>query len=199
VDEGWQCTLPTPPPIKDPGFEATEILGNGTLANAFWTEYSSYFDNAVICSFPICGALTGSGAASGDYWAWLGADRPGPSEEARLSQEVTIPVNASELSFALEVRGDCVPSSDYMELLVDGERKFDVNGNSPLCGNEPGYRYMVQSVDISDHADGGVHTIEFHAVTFGSVISVFFVDDVYIPGTPSACTDPIFTDGFESN
>lgn len=197
VEDGWQCTLPTPPAISDPGFEATEILGNGTLANAFWTEYSLNFDNAVICSELYCGTLTGSGAANGDYWAWLGGYLGG-YEEARLSQVTTIPATASELTFALEVSGTCVSYSDYVELLVDGVREFYVNASSPLCGN---LGYTVQTVDLCDYADGGVHTIEFHAETFGPTdLSLFFIDDVQIPGTPSVCTELslIFIDGFES-
>ena len=57
-----------------------------------------------------------------------------------------------------------------------------------MCGSAG---YSTQTIDISAFADDGVHSLEFHAETFGANQDVtnFFVDDIAIPGTPSLYAD----------
>ena len=138
---------------------------------------------------------TGSGPASGDYWAWFGGTEI--HEESSLRQSVTIPSIASKLTFELEA-SSCDSGSDYLEVRVGGIQKFLIDGSSPLCGSAG---YSTQTIDISTFADDGVHSLEFHAETFGANQDVtnFFVDDIAISSTPSACKSVIFYDGFESN
>ena len=178
IDDGWQCTAPTPPGVvPDASFEA------GT-DNPFWTEASTTFENHTICSIETCGTSTGSGPAEGDFWAWLGGVEG--FEEASVSQSVVFPATATELQFELEA-SQCDSTSDYVELLVDGNQEFFIDGSNPLCGS---FGYTTQSVDISAYADGGAHNIEFHSESFGlnSDVSNFFIDVVSIPGNASLCT-----------
>jgi cysteine-rich repeat protein len=181
VEPGWQCTAPKPPgEVGDPGFEA------GT-PNPFWAETSLLFGTA-LCDEATCETGTGSGPASGDWWAWFGGTAVGEpdDEEASLSQSVTIPATATELTFALEASA-CDSAADYLEVLIDGNQEFLVTGSDPACGT---LGYATRSVDITAYADGGSHDLVFHAETFANNLDVtnFFVDDVAIPGVPSACT-----------
>jgi len=148
IEDGWQCTLPTPPGvIDDPGFEA------GT-PNPSWVEVSNNPIGTPICEEAVCGSGGGSGPSEGTFWAWFGGVRT--SQEGSLTQSVVIPSTVTELTFDLEVPV-CDSASDYVEVLIDGNREWLIDGSSPLCGNEG---YATQSVDISAHADGGVPTAE---------------------------------------
>ena len=197
IEEGWQCTDPTPPGnVLDGSFEA------GT-PNSSWEEDSTNFDSPICVEGGTeCGEGTVTGPADGTFWAWFGGANPegiGVYEESSLSQAVVIPSTSDELRFELEA-GECDSASDYLEVLVDGDQEFLINGSSSLCGN-PGY--TTQSVDISAYADGASHTVEFHSESFAvnQDVSNFFVDVVSVPGQPSICTidQIIFFDGFESN
>jgi cysteine-rich repeat protein len=188
VEASWMCTNPLPPgEVLDRGFEA------GT-PNPYWVEASTTF-GAPICDETTCGLGIGSGPASGDYWAWFGGVET--REESSLRQSVTIPSTAFKLTFELEV-SSCDSGSDYLEVSVDDIQKYLIDGSSPLCGSTG---YSTQTIDISAFADRGVHSLEFHAETFGANQDVtnFFVDDIAFPGTPSICRQVIFFDGFESN
>jgi len=153
VDPGWECTDPLPPgEIDDPGFE------KGT-PNPDWNEASTNFDTP-ICDEAACGLGTGTGPASGDYWAWFGGIEL--LEEASLAQSITIPATATKLNFQLEA-STCDSTSDYLEVLVGGVQKYRIDGSSALCESSG---YKTQTVDISAFA-GGIHSLEFHAKTFG--------------------------------
>jgi cysteine-rich repeat protein len=188
VEQGWICSEPLPPmEIPDGGFEA------GT-PSAFWTEASTNFGTP-ICDEPGCGLGTGSGPASGNYWAWFGGSES--YEESSLQQSVTIPLLTSALRFELEV-SFCDSNSDYLEIRLDGVQRFFINGSSPLCGSA---EYSTQEIAIHPLANGESHLLEFHAETFANNQDVtnFFVDDVFMVGRQSACKLAIFEDGFESN
>jgi cysteine-rich repeat protein len=190
IDDGWQCTAPSlPGVVPDASFEA------GT-PNEFWTEESTNFDN-LICN-KTCLESVGSGPADGSFWAWLGGIAV--VEEASLWQAVVFPSRATELLFELEVSA-CDSGSDYLEVLIDGNQKFFIDGFSPLCGV---IGYTTQSVDISAFADGASHIVEFHSESFANNLDVsnFFIDALSIPRSPSICTritEIIFADGFEPN
>jgi len=194
IDEGWQCDDPTPPGVvTDASFENHRV-------NPSWTEVSTNFDS-LICDEANCTTGAGSGPADGSFWAWFGGISEA-SEEASLSQLLVFPATATRLQFELEVSA-CDSASDYIEVLIDGNREFFIDGTSPLCGLSG---YTTQLVDISAYADGATHNVAFHAETFASNfdLSNFFVDVVSMPGNTSFCTrkntNPIiFADGFESN
>lgn len=189
VNAGWECTDPLPPgKISDGGFET------GT-PNSYWTEASTNF-NTPICDVNSCGLGTGSGPASGAFWAWFGGEAEG-YERSSLQQSVTIPTSARYLTFELEA-STCDSGSDYVEIRIDGARKFRIDGSDPLCES---IGYSTKSVDISTFADGGLHTLEILAETFrkNGDVTNFFIDNIAIPGIPSECTDVVFEDSFESN
>ena len=112
---------------------------------------------------------------------------------------MVIPTVLNVMTFGLEVPA-CDSSSDYLELLIDGNREWLIDGSSPLCGAAG---YSTQSVPIGSYADDGIHAIEFHSEMFtnNSGPSNFFLDVTSIPGTVSQCISApvIFSDGFESN
>lgn len=176
IDEGWNCTAPVSPGvIRDPSFE-------GGTPNTYWTEFSEVWGTPICNS--ACGTGTGSGALEGEYWGWFGGTTV--PEEGRLSQSIQIPTGHEWLTFGLEA-SLCSAAVDYLEVLVDGSRRWRIDGDSPLC-NKIGY--SVQEVDIGPFADGLTHTIEFHSKVFGmnNQRSYFFVDVVELPGKPSICT-----------
>jgi cysteine-rich repeat protein len=191
VDPGWECTDPLPPgEIGDPGFEKGTCAPEDNppplcdaVCNPDWTETSTNFCTP-ICDEVTCGLGTGTGPASGDYWAWFGGIED--PEEASLQQSITIPPGASTLTFELEA-STCDSESDYLELLIGGKRKFLIDGSSPLCESQG---YTTQTIDISEFAGVGARILRFHAGTFAvnQDVTNFFVDDISIQGAPSECT-----------
>jgi cysteine-rich repeat protein len=178
VEDGWQCTDPTEAgEVPDGGFEAGS-------PNPFWTEESTHFDS-LICALELagCGAGDVTGPAEGSYWAWLGGITL--EEESSLSQTLTIPSHVSELEFETEL-SFCDSAADYMELLIDDNPVYRVDGGSHLCGRRG---YTTQTVDISPYADGLPHTIEFHFQSFSvnEDITNIFIDEVRLPGRGSVC------------
>jgi cysteine-rich repeat protein len=186
VETGWRCTVPTAPAaIADHSFEA------GT-PNPYWDEASDNFGSP-LCNFTDCYA---DRAEDGEWYAWFGGSYL--PEESSLGQSITVPEANQTLKFHLTIDA-CDTSADYLEVLIDDNQVWSVNGSSPICGLVVG---EYQLVDISGYADGGSHALSFHCETFGvgGSFSNFFVDVVSLPGEPSVCTfDPtlIFADGFE--
>jgi cysteine-rich repeat protein len=187
VEHGWTCTDPTAGgTIDDHSFEA------GT-PNPYWDEAS------INLGSPLCNPDCFVDAADdGDWYAWFGGVLLG-YEESSLSQTVTIPQGNSTLRFFLWSDA-CNGAQDYLEVLIDGEQVWSVNGTSPLCGRAVG---SYQDVDIGDYDDGEEHHLEFHCETTSVDVgfSNFFVDVVTLVGQPSVCTigsTEIFVDGFES-
>ncbi len=157
--------------VADGGFEAGS-------PNPNWNEFSATFGSP-LCTVGLCGTGTGTGPNSGEWWAWFGGIAA--VEEGSVSQAVTFPAGgAATLTFYLEAIV-CDSASDYMEVTVDGNQVFLIDGSSPLCGV---LGYSEQTVDVGAYADGGVHTIEFHSEIFANNLggSNFFVDDVSLEG-----------------
>ncbi|HLF87885.1 MAG TPA: FixG Ig-like domain-containing protein, partial [Anaerolineales bacterium] len=166
--------------VGDGGFET------GT-PNSVWNEASTNFGTPICDS--TCGFGGGTGPHGGSWWAWFGGIAA--YEEGSVSQNVTIPNGAASLSFWLEVPVACDSSADYLEVLLDSNQVFLVDGSSALCRV---VGYTLQTVDIGAYADGGMHTLEFHSEVFGTNFGVtnFFVDDISIDvtGPPPLCSSP---------
>jgi len=178
VEEGWQCTAPTPPgAIADPSFEAGR-------PNPSWMEVSNNSRGSPICDAATCNTGGGSGPSDGTYWVWLGGAIS--FREASVAQSIEIPSTVSQLTFDLEIPA-CDSASDYFEVLIDGNQELQVDGSDPRCGT---IGYTPQTVDISAYADGAVHDLEIHSETFSDNggVSNFFIDVVAMPGSPSECT-----------
>src|SRR5690606_15086059 len=88
------------------------------------------------------------------------------------------------LTFWLQAAA-CDSDQDYIEVLVDGNQEFFLDGSSPACGAT---EYTEHTVDLSSYADGGTHTVEFHSETFATNgdVTNFFVDDVVLDTTTTA-------------
>lgn len=166
------------------------LLEAGT-PNPSWTEASTN-SGTPLCTVAGCGTGTDTGPRTGLWWTWFGGISA--FEDGSVSQSVVIPVGSTTLSFWVEAIV-CATPADFLEVLVDGNQEFLVNGSSPLCDV---LGYSPQSVDISAYADGGAHTINFHSTIFGTNGggSNFFVDDVELlsattcPGVPLAPPAP---------
>ena len=155
--------------VQDGSFEA------GT-PSPFWTEASTNFGSP-LCTVAACGTGTGTGPRTGQWWTWFGGIAS--FEEGSMTQQVTIPAGATDLTFYTEAFV-CTAAGDFMEVTIDATQVFLMTGASPQCGV---LGYALQTVDISSYADGGTHTLAFHSISYGSN---FFVDDVEIL-TPDAC------------
>ncbi|MBT8054864.1 MAG: hypothetical protein KJN69_13310 [Gammaproteobacteria bacterium] len=168
VEPGYSCSAPIAPnltnQIADPGFEA----GPGSGA---WIEASIAFGTP-ICNLAVCNV---SDQRSGDYWTWLGGVIVDP-EDALVAQTVVIPETATDLSFWLWV-ALCDSEADYIEVLVDGEQVWTLNGGDPSCG---AVDYSQVVLDMLPYADGAAHEITFHAETFSVNLdsSDFHLDDI---------------------
>lgn len=172
--------------IIDGGFES----GPGGTA---WTQSSTNFGTP-ICDPSTCGTGTGTGPRNGNYWAWFGG-YAGGIETGTISQTVVFPAGDSiSLSFYLE-QILCDSPQDFLNVTVDGNNVYSVNGSSLFCGL---LGYTNQTVNLSAYADGNPHTITFTSTTFSinGGQSNFFVDDISLfscpPGPPSpACDDTL--------
>jgi cysteine-rich repeat protein len=188
VEPGWICTAPSASAaVADPSFEAGK-------PNPSWDEYSLNFGSP-ICNEAECYIDL---AYDGDWYVWFGGSYL--PEEASVSQNLAIPSANPTLRFNLEIQ-TCDGPSDYLEVLIDDQQVWSVDGDSALCGLPGG----DIEVDISGYNDGESHSLEFHSETFaenlGLGFSNFILDVVELPGTPSVCESDgslIFSDGFES-
>ena len=164
-----------PEQIADPSFE------DGS-PNGFWTEASTNFGTP-LCTIADCGTGTGTGPHTGDWWSWFGGIAA--AETGSMTQSVTIPTGATTLTFWLEAPV-CANTTDFLELRIDGNTVWTVNGTSPLC-NTVGY--TQQSVNIAAYANGAAHSIQFFSTISGSPSgSNFFVDDVSL-AVPTCTVD----------
>lgn len=188
IEDGWSCIDPTPPTeaanaISDGSFEA----GPGGGA---WSESSTNFGTPM-CNVATCGTGTGSGPSDGVFWTWFGGIAA--YEEGSVSQVVTIPATATDLTFDLE-QIICDSGADYMELLVDGNQEYITDGSSSICNT---LGYSNQTVDLSAYADDSTHTLAFHSEAFSSNggSSNFFLDNLVLSdnlgdvGSPSVCSE----------
>lgn len=159
--------------INDGGFES------GT-PSAGWAEASSNFGTP-ICDVAGCGVGTGTGPHSGLFWTWFGG--VAAYEEGSVSQSVTISPGGS-IDFWVEAI-ICDSAADYVELTIDGNQVWSLDGSSALCGV---LGYTMQTVSLAGYDDGASHTLAFHSESFANngSGSNFFIDDVTML---SACDD----------
>ena len=177
IEDGWECTAPIPiTEIPDHSFEAGPSGG-------IWTESSANFGTP-ICDVDGCGLGGGTGPSDGSFWAWFGGIA-GAVEESIVSQSVTFPASATDLTFDFELPA-CDSAADYLEFRIDGNTEFAVDGTDASCGS---VGYVLKTVDVTAYADGAEHDIGFYSETFSSNggATNFMVDRILFPGTPSIC------------
>lgn len=165
--------------ITDGGFESG-------IPSTGWAGYSLNFTTP-FCSQPLCGLGGGSGPQTGSWWAWFGGTNI--FEESYCYQSVTIPLNtAANLYFYMEVPVSCDSPSDFLKLAMGTDTIFAVDGSSSLCGT---VGYSLQSIPMSQYADGIMRTLNFFSRTYAINNSVtnFFVDNVVLLTCPVGITE----------
>lgn len=194
-------TYPNSPDKVLPLSTCPNILVDGSFESGpggtAWTQSSTNFGTP-ICDPSTCGTGTGTGPRTGNYWAWFGG-YAGGSETGTIAQTVVFPSGDSiSLSFYIE-QILCDSPQDFLNVTVDGNNVYSVNGSSTLCGL---LGYTNQTVDLSAYADGNPHTITFTSTTFSinGGQSNFFIDDIALyscpPGPPTpACDDTLSFSG----
>lgn len=172
--------------VADPSFE-------GATPNADWAETSTNFGTP-LCDAGSCGLGGGTGPFDGDWWAWFGGIAA--AESGSVTQDVVISNGVTDMTFWMEVPIACDSATDFMEVTVDGNQVFLIDGTSPLCGV---IGYAQQTVDISAFADGASHTLAFSSTISGTngTGTNFFVDLVEIPDapTPPSCDADVVPTG----
>jgi hypothetical protein len=170
--------------VADGGFEA------GTPSGA-WNEASTHFGTP-LCDLGTCGAGSGTGPRTGDWWAWFGGAEA--YEESAVDQQVALPEGAATLGFWLEIPAAHVPAQ--LDVLLDDDVIFSATESDR--GSYGIYSRVER--DVSAYADGGAHTLRFaaqeHGAAGGSVTS-FFVDDVTLDVLPGGLMPERVTIAFD--
>ncbi|HZY42225.1 MAG TPA: hypothetical protein VFF59_09520, partial [Anaerolineae bacterium] len=139
----------------------------------------------VFCDAAGCG--TGGGTAgprTGSFWAWFGGS--GTGDVGYISQTLVLTPGVTTLNFYLWIGTSAGGASDYIKASIDGTPVFTATGAN--IGNYS--TYTLVSVNISQFATGGAHSLRFDSTTVGS--GNFNVDDVSvdISGLPSGSCSP---------
>lgn len=198
VDVDFVCTdplynafdfLPTSAaPTADAVTEGSLEDGRGRISDA-WTEARVEPDSLLpICSEVFCSFISINISTDGIFYALFGASAD-PSTTS-ISQELTIPTSASDLTFDLLV-AICDSADDNLVVDIDGTEVY--RWDCPAETED----YTAQSADISAFADDGTHTLTFTGATVatnGGNTNIF-VDNISIaipgvaPVVASSCTE----------
>jgi hypothetical protein len=151
--------------LLDGGFE-------GGTPSAAWTEMSINFETP-ICDTD-CTADPGADPYAGDWYAWFGGIDTAP-EIASVSQLATIDGETAFLSFRFQINAAAGDGNDFFEVTID-----DTTVWLATDAEIDAYAgYTPISVDVSDFADGGAHTITFTGDVLGEgQLTNFFLDEV---------------------
>jgi hypothetical protein len=164
--------------IQDPSFESS--FGS----QLYWGQGSTNFGTP-LCTIAECGNGNGhAGPRSGAVWSWFGG--VAATEFASVAQNVNIPKGCGAvLQFYLWIAAE--PGSDANDTLsvyIDGAGTPIYQINATQAG---AYRsYLPVNIDMSNYADGSVHTISIVSVTSGQIVN-FNVDDVLLVVGNCAC------------
>ncbi len=176
-------------PIEAPAVPAapdscTQVIQDGSFEagspSPAWTEASTNFGTP-LCTVATCGS--GGGTAlprTGTWWVWFGGYSAG-TEIGSVSQSVTLQAGTATLTFYLW-NGASGGASDAFKVRIDGADVF-----STLAG-DPTYTggYTLVTVDLTAFADGGSHTVEFYAATYGGTVTNFSLDDIALESCSGA-------------
>ncbi|MFC4819964.1 S8 family serine peptidase [Dokdonella ginsengisoli] len=176
--------------LQDPSFEAT-TAAFGT--NPSWASIDSHDDeSSVFCNGDCIEGGGDTGARTGDWFSWFGGWSADGTDAytAYASQSVTIPSGSARfLNFwkkADRISSDA--TADTFKVTVDGT---EVHSEAVTAEDED---YVVQSVDVSAHADGASHEVKFtfaHTGTAGD--GSYFLDDVTLDcsAQPASSSGPV--------
>lgn len=156
------------------------------IPSIVWAGYSQNFTTP-FCNQSLCGLGGGTGPQSGNWWAWFGGANV--FEESYCYQSVAIPQNtAANLYFYIEIPVSCDSPVDFLKLSMGTDTIFAVDGASSLCGITG---YSLQSIPMSQYADGVTRTLNFFSRTYAVNNSVtnFFIDNVVLLTCPVGITE----------
>jgi len=169
-----------------------ENVADGSFeAGGAWAEASTNFGTP-LCTLGGCGAGGGTGPNSGDWWAWFGGIAA--PETGSVSQAITIPAGAGDLTFWLEIPVASGNGSDFLDVSIDGDVLLSISeADGPFVG------YQQVMIPVGAYADGGVHALSFDSTISGSPdITNFFVDDVSLLGESESICIECFVIDFET-
>ncbi|MEE8331893.1 MAG: Ig-like domain-containing protein [Acidimicrobiia bacterium] len=154
------ATPRAPGSVQDGGFEAG-------VPNPYWGEASTNFGT------PLCDDTCGaSGAHAGDWWVWFGGIDI--EEAGAVVQTITIPADATALTFYLEIPVADVDS--FFEAWIDEVAVF-----AATEVDQASYAtYLQVTVDISAYADGASHDLGFVSWKADGGPANYYLDDVAI-------------------
>jgi hypothetical protein len=142
-------------------------------ADSAWIQYSTNFETVVDSAQ---GHIQPHG---GTYFAWFSYIQ-GAEEEAWVEQSCFISTTASALSFWLSLP-TCGSFYEFFTVSIDGNIIYSTDNDDLNC-DEDSYHLIMR--DISDYADGMIHTIRFYGWHSGSPApdsgTSFLLDDVSI-------------------
>lgn len=179
--------------VPDPSLEATGAGGTD------WASSSTNF-GTVLCDAS-CANDPSFGPADGSFWAWFAGANPASTtqtfpEVGTLSQSITIPTGATQLTFKFWAPACGTVAADFIALRIDNTEVWRFDGTNANCGATG---YSDESVNITAYANGAAHTVEFYSEqsNTGTGVTNFFVDLISIPQYTCTQSDSIFANGFE--
>jgi hypothetical protein len=166
--------------VVDGGFESTHDDGEGPDISTWQYHDSEWGYVACVKTSDWCGSNRSDiGPHTGAGWALFG-DSTSPAHTAQLSQKVTVPVGATELTYYYRNAGVDAPYNAILNVKVDGEVvNFHQEGTAASA------EYAKYGAYIAQFADGGEHELSFEydggsASTSGLGVNIMEIDDVEI-------------------
>lgn len=168
---------PTPTPTSPPNVVANPGFEQGR--NAGWQEYSTHGWTVIMNS----GFPTGVSAHGGQWLAWLGG---ADDEISYIHQSVTIPANASILSYWAWIASADVCGYDFGGVMVNSTVVSTFN----LCQSTATGGWVRRTVNLSAYA-GQTVRLQLRAETDGSMNSNLFIDDVSLTNAAATVNAPV--------
>lgn len=179
----WVCT--------DPDTTEAEALGNplgdavtegsfedtrGRPSTAWNFSIFLREESNPICSEVTCSSTGSALASDGLFAAVFRSTDNTPFTDTSISQTLSIPPSATELTFDLNVES-CATPSDFLEIVIDGTSVFERTCDALTLG------YESQTTDITAFADGQAHELAIRAFALPPDTSTtrIAVDNVSIP------------------
>jgi hypothetical protein len=181
---GAQRAVDTGPPDASCDAPSERVFDGGFEAGAnggYWSASSDQVDSP-ICSAVTCGSLGSAGPRSGAWWVWFGGLNEPESAKA-VQRDVVLDPGPAELTFWLRVPERSSGDGDTLTVTVDGQPVWDLvtTDAGPYVDD-----YVLVTVDVTEHADGGAHELGFFGVTLAETTArtSFFIDDVSLVACP---------------
>jgi hypothetical protein len=168
--------------VEDPSFETT-------TEDDSWTQQTEVFEE-VVCD-ETCTDEAGAEPYAGERWVWFGGHEE--AEDASISQDIEISGDEATLSFYFAISASGGSGDDTFSVYLDDTELF-VATDTEIDDYAD---YQRIDVDVSDFADGEVHTLTFEASLSGAGMTNFFLDEVSL----TACDpdEPSSDDGSDSS